>query len=135
MDITLALQFCRPGAQWRCGEDYASLQWDDATQTKPTEGELAQAWTDYLAEREKPKPVTTISNAQMRLWLVDYGHYPAVLAFINGIVDPIQRLKAQIEFQSRGTIHITHPLTQAVAAALNLTAEQLQAAFAEAATL
>lgn len=49
MDIALALQHCRPGAQWRCGEDYASLEWDDPVQTKPTEAELETAWRELQA--------------------------------------------------------------------------------------
>lgn len=132
MDITLALQFCRPGAQWRVGEDYASLQWDEPGLPKPTEEELQQAWLDYLAQ---PPPVPEISNAQMRLWLIEHGYYTTVTGYINGIADPTQRLKAQTEFQARNTIQRGHPLVAVIAGVLGLDAAATDQAFREAALL
>jgi len=40
-DITHALQSLKPGAQWTLrGIDYSGLEWQDSSQTKPTETEV-----------------------------------------------------------------------------------------------
>ena len=40
-DIPAALQALKPGAQWTLrGEDYSGLEWQDSSQTKPTETEV-----------------------------------------------------------------------------------------------
>ena len=40
-DITHALQSLKPGAQWTLrGSNYSGLEWQDSSQTKPTETEV-----------------------------------------------------------------------------------------------
>ena len=40
-DIPAALQALKPAAQWTLrGEDYSGLEWQDSSQTKPTETEV-----------------------------------------------------------------------------------------------
>lgn len=51
IDLPVAIQKSRPGAQWTCGETYESLVWHDVVQTKPTLQELETAWQQVLTER------------------------------------------------------------------------------------
>ena len=53
MDIALAVQQCRPGAEWLCGETYESLEWLDAVQAKPTLEELEIAYQEVVAQSNK----------------------------------------------------------------------------------
>ena len=53
MDIALAVQQCRPGAEWLCGETYESLEWLDAVQSKPTLEELEAAYQVVVAQTNK----------------------------------------------------------------------------------
>ena len=54
MDITKALFSLRPGAEWTLnGNKYENLIWDDETQTKPTEDEIAQEIARLKAEYER----------------------------------------------------------------------------------
>ena len=51
-DITHALQTLKPGASWTLrGEDYSGLEWQDNSQTQPTETEVNSKISElYAAE-------------------------------------------------------------------------------------
>lgn len=54
MNIGIALNSLRPGAQWSInGIDYEGLQWLDETQTKPTLEEVTQEVARLQAEYNK----------------------------------------------------------------------------------
>lgn len=54
MDIVNALFSLRPGAEWTLnGNEYENLIWDDETQTKPSEDEIAQEIERLKAEYER----------------------------------------------------------------------------------
>ena len=45
-DIPAALQALKPGAQWTLrGDEYSALEWQDSSQTKPTETEVTNKVT------------------------------------------------------------------------------------------
>lgn len=50
MDISLAMQRLRPGAQWRAGDSYESLKMLDDTE-KPTKAALEAASAEMVKER------------------------------------------------------------------------------------
>ena len=53
-DITHALQSLKPGAQWTLrGSNYSGLEWQDSSQTKPTETEVA----DKIVELDAAEPM------------------------------------------------------------------------------
>ena len=43
--IERALEVLKPGAQWSCGGTYATINWLDSSQTKPTETEVTNKIT------------------------------------------------------------------------------------------
>lgn len=87
---------------------------------------------------ENPTPVVpeNVSARQIRLWLVSNGiSLTQIAALIDGIEDPQQREVAKIEWEFAPYIERTHPLVATFAAALGLTAEQIDAGFIVASTL
>jgi len=55
MDITQAINHCRPGLKWTLnGESYAGLIWLDAPETKPTLAEIETAWAQLSAVKVWP---------------------------------------------------------------------------------
>jgi hypothetical protein len=55
MDITQALNLCRPASQWTLnGDTYAGLVWLDSPDTKPTELELEAAWNQAISVKIWP---------------------------------------------------------------------------------
>ena len=85
-----------------------------------------------------PAPPTvpaSVTMRQARLALLGIGLLDDVYAAIAAIPDPVQRKAAEIEWEYAQTVDRNSPFTQQMAAGLNLTAEQLDALFTQAAGL
>ena len=85
-----------------------------------------------------PPPVVipqSVTMRQARLALLGAGLLDDVAAAIAAIPDPVQRKAAEIEWEYAQTVDRNSPFTQQMAAGLNLTAEQLDALFTQAAGL
>ena len=64
IDIPVALQSLRPNAQWHMiGTEYSNIQWDDETQTMPTEDEI----NAKIAELEAEEPARQVREIRDRL--------------------------------------------------------------------
>lgn len=98
------------------------------SEPQPTEDELRAVVV--------PLPDLVITDLQARLWLNAAGFYEsAVQSLIDAIPDPVARENARAVWDRALTIHLSHPLTQNLGAALGLDAAQLRAAFLAAAAL
>ena len=89
-------------------------------------------------EPPPPPPVVipqSVTMRQARLALLRAGLLDDVDAAIAAIPDPAQRKAAEIEWEYAQTVDRNSPFTQQMAAGLNLTAEQLDALFTQAAGL
>ncbi len=89
-------------------------------------------------EPPPPPPMVipqSVTMRQARLALLGIGLLDDVDAAIAAIPDPVQRKAAQIEWEYAQTVDRNSPFTQQMAAGLNLTAEQLDALFTQAAGL
>mgnify|MGYP001196921678 CR=1 FL=1 len=83
----------------------------------------------------KPPVPQSVTMRQARLALLGAGLLDDVAAAIAAIPDPVQRKAAEIEWEYAQTVDRNSPFTQQLAAGLNLTAEQLDALFTQAAGL
>ena len=77
----------------------------------------------------------SVTMRQARLALLRAGLLDDVDAAIAAIPDPVQRKAAEIEWEYAQTVDRNSPFTQQMAVGLNLTAEQLDALFTQAAGL
>lgn len=77
----------------------------------------------------------SITRAQAKLALLGAGLLDGVQAAIDAITDPVQRTAAQIEWDDRLTFDRSNPTLNALAAAMGLSTEQLDALFIAAAQL
>jgi hypothetical protein len=86
-----------------------------------------------------PQPVVvpeSISPRQIRLWLVEHNiSLSAVDAAIASIPDTLLREKTKIEWEFSPYVERNHPMINSLGLALNLTSEQIDQAFVEAAQL
>ena len=73
--IVDAIHSLRPGATWSIEEDYASLNWLDETQIKPTEAELITE-----AARMNQEATDTAYKA------LRAAEYPPITDYIDGVV-------------------------------------------------
>jgi hypothetical protein len=81
-------------------------------------------------------PTMTVSARQVRLWLVAAGvSLAAVDAAIDGIADAAQREMVRVEWEYAPYVERSHPMLVPLAAALGLTEQQIDVAFAEAAMI
>ena len=83
----------------------------------------------------KPPVPQSVTMRQARLALLGAGLLDQVDAAIASISDPVQRKAAEIEWEYAQTVDRNSPFTQQMAVGLNLTAEQLDALFTQAAGL
>lgn len=101
------------------------------------------AWVYAPHVLEQPPAVTpvrvvvpqTITRAQAKLALLGAGLLNSVQPTIDAIPDPVQRSAAQIEWDDRLTFERTNPTLVALATAMGMTGEQLDALFIAAAQL
>lgn len=133
MKIESAIHTLRPGANWTIyGGTYSGLVWQDAQQTKPTEGEVAE--TMLL-----PEPVPTpelVSLRQFRMALKRSG----LFATVDGLRTN-QALTAQqrdditefLEFSNQ--IERSHPLIELLSPMVGVTSDQIDYLFRLADTL
>ena len=91
---------------------------------------------EYVAPSPVPPTVpASVTMRQARLALLRAGLLDDVDAAIAAIPDPANRKAAEIEWEYAQTVDRNSPFTQQMAAGLNLTAEQLDALFTQAAGL
>jgi len=81
-----------------------------------------------------PVPVPVISRKQIRLWLWGRDLLDLVEPLIESMPEP-DRSFSKIEWQESIEFRHDHPLLQALAAAVGLTAEDIEAGFREASQL
>ena len=83
----------------------------------------------------EPAPVQTsgvpqsVSRAQGKLALIGAGLWPAALAFVEGITDPVQRAYAEVALNDTQEWRRDSPFLASAAAALELSEAQLDALF------
>jgi hypothetical protein len=83
-----------------------------------------------------PAVPQSISARQIRLWLIRHGVSLAMVdAAIDGIPDAMTRESVRVEWEYAPHVERTHAWLVPMAAALGLTADQVDAAFREAVTL
>lgn len=131
MTIESALFTLRPGAQWTLrGGTYAGLEWQDQTQTKPTEGEVA-------AQMLLPEPVVVPQEAAMwalkELCLVR-GHAADIEAALNSLPDP-PRTIARNRWENKATISRNSPIIAQMQQILGWTNAYVDELFVESAKL
>lgn len=91
-------------------------------------------WEVVAAEPEAAPVPAVITSAQGKLALIELGFFDAARAYLDSIVDPVEKLKAQIEWD-RPTWERPSPFLNATWAALGGTSESLDDAFRLAVTL
>lgn len=92
-----------------------------------------KTWVDPTPEAE-PAPVTQVTQRQARLALLGAGLLSQVEAALDSMPEP-QRAAAKIEWEYALFIDRNSQLTQGLAAALGLSEQDMDALFAQAATL
>lgn len=71
----------------------------------------------------------SISTAQGQLALIEYGKYQAAVDFINAIPDPIEKLKAEVNFYRRNDWQRDNPTLLALAQGLGISEAELDQMF------
>lgn len=111
MTIEQALFTLRPGAQWTVrGGTYAGLEWQDQTQTMPTEAEVA---AQMLLPDPSPVP-EEVPMWAFRLALEKIEMLDPVLAFIQTLPHAAKR-EAETHLEYGNYIRRDHPLMAAAA--------------------
>ena len=88
-----------------------------------------------LLPEPEPVPVQTsgvpqsVSRAQGKLALIGAGLWPAAIAFVDGISDPVQKAYAEVALNDTQEWRRDSPFLTSATAALGLTEEQLDALF------
>lgn len=93
-----------------------------------------ERWDVVAAEPEAAPVPAVITSAQGKLALIELGFFGAARAYLDSIVGPVEKLKAQIEWD-RPTWERQSPFLNATWAALGGTSEGLDDAFRLAVTL
>lgn len=95
--------------------------------------QLPPGW--QFAPDDSPVPVA-VTARQIRLWLVAHGiSLAAVDSAIDTIPDQQTRDSVRVEWEYAPYVERAHPMIGPLAAALGLTADQVDQAFREAATI
>jgi len=98
--------------------------------------EVVQAFADSQDADGTAGVPFSVSARQIRLWLVGNGvSLSAVDSAIDAIPDQQQRDLVRVEWEYAPWIERSHPMLAPLASALGMTAEQVDAAFIEAAAL
>ena len=88
-----------------------------------------------LLPEPEPEPVQTsgvpqsVSRAQGKLALIQAGLWPAAIAFVDGITDPVQKAYAEVALNDTQEWRRDSPFLASAAAALDLSEEQLDTLF------
>ena len=84
-----------------------------------------------------PQPVPeSVEARQLRAWLIVNGHDPdAIAAAIDAVADPVQRALTRNEWEYATSYTRRHPMFEAFVRVTGLSADQIDQAFREAATL
>lgn len=122
MDISLAISYAYPSAEWSLsGNDYDTLIWHGPGE-KPTLAELQAAWD------LKPAPPVVVSFRALAFALLQSGLYEQVkTAALSTVEGEIWWNTAQST-----TVQRDHPFVIALATAIGQTPEQIDAIFASA---
>ena len=133
MTIESALLTIRPGAQWTLrGGTYAGLEWQDQTQTIPTEEEVAAAML-------LPEPVVvpeSVSLRQFRMALKRSGLFATVDGLRTDQALTTQQRDDLTEFlEFSNQIERAHPLIESLSKMVGVTSYQIDDLFRLADTL
>lgn len=71
----------------------------------------------------------SISAAQGKLALIEYGKYQEAIDFINSISDPTEKIKAEVNFNQRNSWERNNPALLNLAKALNIKDDDLDKMF------
>jgi hypothetical protein len=87
-------------------------------------------------EPESPAVPASVSARQIRLWILRQGiNLAQVAAAIDAIPDTLQRDSVRVEWEYAPYVERSHPMLVPLAAALGLSEQQVDQAFAEASQL
>lgn len=102
----------------------------------PTRPSESHQWDGVAWVPPAPAAPATVSARQIRLWLIRSGiALSAVDAAIGSIPDTLTRDSVRVEWEYAPYVERSHPMLVPLAAALGLTVDDVDRAFAEAASL
>ena len=78
---------------------------------------------------QTPSAPRTVSRAQGKLALIQAGLWPAVIEFVDGITDPVQKAYAEVALHDTQEWRRDSPFLASAAAALELSETQLDDLF------
>ena len=117
---------------WEAAGNPKAAQWA-LLPPRPSDG---AAWNGSEWVVPTPPVPESVSARQIRLWLIRQGiSLAAVDAAIDAIPDQLQRDSVRVEWDYAPYCERKHPFLVPLAAALGLTEQQVDQAFAEAATI
>lgn len=105
-------------------------------QRLPPQPQSNATWSGEAWIVPPPSTPSTVSPRQIRLWLIQRGiSLASVDAAINGIEDATTRESVRVEWEYAPYVERSHPMLAPLAAALGLTADDVDQAFCEASEL
>ncbi len=78
---------------------------------------------------DNPAQILSVTMTSMRFALIDAELYDSVVAGFAAIVDSVEKLKAQVWWDTARTVERNHPLVLSLSAALGQTNEQVDNLF------
>jgi hypothetical protein len=125
------------GSAWEIVPDYRGSVWYDAEANQHKITQINQepdpTWTSTKPVLADPVP-EVVEMAQARLALLQYGYLDKVQPIIDAMPEP-ERTAAQIEWEYRARVRRDSALTQAIAADIPLTKQEMDQLFTTAAGL